>query len=337
LGARVTVALIVQKALSKLYSPQASVDSWERIQQEIASLRSEMDQWAERAMLAGLAPSAPAEEPGPKRKRLILSFQYHSAKLLICRPCLCRIDRRIHNQSEGSANFNQQTAEACIEAAQSLTALFPDRPDLSFIYQQCPWWCIVHNIMQAIAVFLLELSFGAIHMTHNVSEISGSVHKLVRLLLAMSASNPVAERAYKVVVNIIKSGAPRVQVDIADILAEDARLERSHASSNIALRSRPREHSEESYFPERTAKAISLDPIPPTSPSPEPQQRPQQDPNDYQLDEWLTLDADRDTLSLFGNPFSTEFDDKDLLGDDLFSRWVMPSPPGPERRRGVSF
>lgn len=337
LGARVTIALIVQKALSKLYSPRASVESWEHIQQDIGSLTSEIDQWAVQAELAGLAPARSADDLGVERERLLLSFQYHSARLLICRPCLCRIDRRIRNQSEGSINFNQKTAEACIEAAQSLTGLLPDQPDLKYIYQQCPWWCIVHNIMQAVAVFLLELSFRAAHMSHYLPQISDSVRKLVRLLQAMSVSNAVAERAYKVVINIIKSGAPRVQVDISDTLAEDSRRAQSRMSSNTTIPARPkatpppRDDDEESYFPEISAKATSLDTARPTSSGPE---EPEGGVDEFQIEEFIAWDVDQNMPSLFGNPFSTEYDDPDLLGGDDFAAWMMQSSPGPVDSQG---
>lgn len=207
----------MQKALSKLYAPRTYVDSWERIQKEIGALKAELDEWAVAAQLAGLSTANSAQEAGAQRERLLLSFHYHSATLLVCRPCLCRLDRRITGQSDVSANFNQKTAEACVRAAQAITGLLPDQPDLVFIYQQGPWWCIVHNIMQAMAVFLLESFFEG---THN-SEISANIEKLVRWLQAMSGSNAVADRAYRVVIDILKTCAPRVRLNISDILVEE--------------------------------------------------------------------------------------------------------------------
>ncbi len=220
LGACVTIAAIIEKALSKLYSPQTFDDSWKQIQKEIDTLSKELDEWVAAARLAGLEPVNSVKETHVHRERLLLSFQYHSTKLLIYRPCLCRLERRIVGQSDASVDFNQKTAEACVKAAQAVTGLFPDEPDQNFIYQQSPWWCIVHNIMQAIAVFLLELSFGRTHMANPDGTILQSIKKLIRWLEYMSVSNTVARRAHEVVMDIISTGAPQLHIDISEILAQ---------------------------------------------------------------------------------------------------------------------
>ena len=222
LGARVTMDLIMQKALSKLYSPRTTVDSWKQIQKDIGSLSRELDEWMAGALPAELNLTNLAQPSSAPRERLLLSFQYYSAKLLVCRPCLCRLEQQVQDQSDASADFNQKTAEACIQAAQAITMLFPDEPNLTFIYQQSPWWCIVHNIMQAIAVFLLEMSFGEIHMTHPGDGNLESVKKLVRWLRLMSVSNVVAGRAYEVVADIVKTGARRFRADISSILVDQS-------------------------------------------------------------------------------------------------------------------
>jgi hypothetical protein len=211
----------MQKALLKLYSPRASVDSWEQIQKEIVSLSKELDSWVAAALPERLELANSLQESGVQRERLLLSFQYHGAKLLIYRPCLCRLERRIKRQSKASANSDQKMAEACVQAAQSVTRLFPDEPNYAFVYQQSPWWCTVHNIMQAIAVFLLEMSVEDTHMTHPNEILPKSIKKLVRWLRFMSVSNVVARRACEVVIDIVKTGAARLGVDIRDILAEE--------------------------------------------------------------------------------------------------------------------
>jgi len=137
LGAFVTMSIITEKTLSKLYSPQTSVYSWKLIQKKIDALSKELDGWAI-ALPAGLRPAHLPEESSIQRERLLLSFQYHSAKMLIYHPCLCRLEQRITGQSEASVYFNQKTAEACVQAAQAITTLLPNKPDLAFVYEQCP-------------------------------------------------------------------------------------------------------------------------------------------------------------------------------------------------------
>jgi hypothetical protein len=89
-------------------------------------------------------PSTWTQRPDLNRERFLLRIYYWSTKVLITRPCLCRIERRIATESSKSMNFNTDTAETCVEAARQMAMLFPEQPDTGFIYSQGPWWDVVH-------------------------------------------------------------------------------------------------------------------------------------------------------------------------------------------------
>ena len=63
---------------------------------------------------------------------------------MITRPCLCRSERRIKDESDKSAHFNSAMARICVDSARALTALFPDKPVLKFVYEKASWWNVVH-------------------------------------------------------------------------------------------------------------------------------------------------------------------------------------------------
>jgi hypothetical protein len=240
-GARVTMAIIMQKALAKLYAPQLAADAWDRVQSDITALLRETDEWAVSAHLVGLSPANSIEESGLERAKLVLSFHYHSAKLLICRPCLCRIERRNKGQSGASADFYQRTADICVQSAQAISNLLPDQFDPQFVYEQCPWWSIVHHIMQAVAVLLLKMSLGGSHNVHDGEDLSAIVVKLARWLHCMSSSNNVADRACRVVLDIIRASAPRIRIDVSVITSQNndaLRTEAGTASSRPSLATR---------------------------------------------------------------------------------------------------
>jgi hypothetical protein len=144
LNAHIKISLTTRSVLKSLYSAHTANASWEYIQKVITSLMRELDEWATVALPGGSSSSNLDLTPDAQRERLLLEFHYNSTKLLITRPCLCRLDRRIRNQSDSSVNFNQQTAETCVQAAHSLTYLFPDQPNPVYIYQKGPWWSIIH-------------------------------------------------------------------------------------------------------------------------------------------------------------------------------------------------
>lgn len=143
--AYVRLDILMDKILSGLYSAQKSAKSWKAAQKEIASLSDELETWALHSLSRGpAAATAGATGHDLNREQLLLYLYYHSAKICITRPCLCRLDLRIKGQSEESIRFNQKTAEACIGAALDITSTLPDRPNPAWYYENGPWWCAVH-------------------------------------------------------------------------------------------------------------------------------------------------------------------------------------------------
>ncbi|KAH8707634.1 hypothetical protein GQ44DRAFT_731664 [Phaeosphaeriaceae sp. PMI808] len=78
--------------------------------------------------------------------------------------------------------------------------------------------------MQPVAIFLLDMSYSTAHMQKNGNEVTQFVKKLIRWLRAMRESNAMARRAYPMILEILRSVAPRVNADISDLLNEDAQI-----------------------------------------------------------------------------------------------------------------
>lgn len=113
------------------------------IQGRIKDLLHELEHWS-RSYLGGTKFSNDAAFEQAEREHTLLQIHYWSTKILITRPCLCRTERRIKNQSDASANFNSEMARVCVASARALTGLFPDKPDPKFVYMKAPWWSVVH-------------------------------------------------------------------------------------------------------------------------------------------------------------------------------------------------
>ncbi|KAH8714822.1 fungal-specific transcription factor domain-containing protein [Phaeosphaeriaceae sp. PMI808] len=190
-----------------LYTAKIVAESWQDIQQKIVRLTEELELWAmslpERFSFytrRGIA------DQRYERERNTLNILYHTTLILITRPCLCRLDRRIINQTAKSNEFNQKTAFACVESAKSVSRLLPNDPQLhlTILYKIGPWWIMVHTIMQSLMVLLLEISLETLQLPHDREEIVFSLKRLVRWLRAMSTNNRMAERAYSLVMNLLK-------------------------------------------------------------------------------------------------------------------------------------
>ncbi|KAF2703841.1 hypothetical protein K504DRAFT_507750 [Pleomassaria siparia CBS 279.74] len=308
LHAHIEIGLTTRKVLKKLYSARTSMVSWESIQSYIASLRRELDLWATSALSDAAESPHLGIDSHSDREKILLGFHYHSMRILITRPCLCRLERRIHGQSHGSSNFNQRMAEDCVQSAQNLTLLLPDHPDPVYMYQKGPWWCLVHNIMQAMAVFLLEMLYHGTHLnTRDNEDVPKCIKKLLRWLRAMRNNNPVAGRAYKLIVNILKSGETRVQADITDLLAEDeADIDRGHLFQTYPV------------------------PLNPSNPNPTPTggfassaqwQQNYYDPAFVPLPDPYFLMDQFQMPSSYGNPFLTNFDQGNPINLNVDDLW----------------
>jgi hypothetical protein len=114
------------------------------IQGKISEMLTELEDWASTALPEGRRGLGKKDKTKHEREQFLLKIDYWSTKMLITRPCLCRIERRIRNESSTSANFNTTRAEACVEAALEMVKLLPDQPDLDFLYSKGPWWAVVH-------------------------------------------------------------------------------------------------------------------------------------------------------------------------------------------------
>jgi hypothetical protein len=137
--------VIQHKTLTNLYSARDATHSWKRMPQEISSLMKELSEWAEEAMPNGLFGISGTEQPNQQREKSLLYFFHQSIKIYITRPCLCRLDQRIKGQSAESVRFNQDTADACVQAALDLTSWLPDPSNPRWIYESGPWWSSVHT------------------------------------------------------------------------------------------------------------------------------------------------------------------------------------------------
>ncbi|KAF2186020.1 hypothetical protein K469DRAFT_664510 [Zopfia rhizophila CBS 207.26] len=223
LNSRVKIDVIIGKVLARLYMPEVVTISWEKAQVSMTELSAGLEEW-----ICSLPPAFDFRHQSTaaafRRERMSLGLNYLSAKMLITWPCLCKlgpVDRRIKKQTRSSTSFDLEMAEACVEAAKALTSMLPDCPDPIFLYRTGPWWSIVHNFMQALAVLMLEMAYKAIHMMHNGQMIELCVKKLIRWLGAMKERDRIADKAYKMALVILHKVASRVDADISDLFRED--------------------------------------------------------------------------------------------------------------------
>lgn len=221
----VQLTRLTQQILGKLYTPFAAQNSWAHIQATIAQLESDLESWAR-----DLPPVFDFKRRLRDREfediRWNLGFFYYSTQMKINRPCLCRLDRKIPGQSAKSKEFNRDAAQRCVDAAQDMLSLIPDEPNAVGLNRVGPWWNILHYLVQACTVIMLEMSFRATHMPGEAGNLIKSSKKGVRWLHQLSEENVSAKRAWQFCDSMLREAMPKIGGNIDDMPAIPP--ERSH-------------------------------------------------------------------------------------------------------------
>ena len=210
----VRLSLITRKSLS-LYAAGTVNQSWQSVQTTIASLIDELDAWAA-SLPEGLQFLNRTEMYNNRyaREQNSLDILYRSTRILITRPCLCRLDRRIPNQSKSSDDFNGKMARECVNTAKAVADLLPDDPNtqLVMLYRAGPWWKMVHVIMQALLILLLEVTKSPSNFPEDHQDIHPYLMKMIAWLRVMRHNNGMARRAYSIVLGLMKKVASTVNI-----------------------------------------------------------------------------------------------------------------------------
>ncbi|CRG82873.1 Protein FMP42 [Talaromyces islandicus] len=192
----VKITLIMRRAIDLLYSPGFIGKPWLHVKAAIKDLSDEAESWL--SSLPEIFQFTSVQKTRSfERQRWSLAFRFYSTVITITRPSLCRIDRK---GSDSGASEEDQWAPAniCLQSACRMLNLMPDKPDVLWLFRVSPWWCVLHYIMQAVAVLLIEMGFRSKNKPNGISEVSIHLKKAMRWLHSMAAESTAANRAWDV-------------------------------------------------------------------------------------------------------------------------------------------
>lgn len=113
--------------------------------------------------------------------------------MLINRPCLCLMDGRVPNESPESKIFNKRSAANCLSSASAIIHLIVNESNPS----NSPWWCLLHYLMPAKAIIMLELVHQAIHTPEHKAALFADGKMVLGWLKRVSKVN-ISVRRYSV-------------------------------------------------------------------------------------------------------------------------------------------
>ena len=210
------LSILTNEVLNRLYRAGVISESWEGIQSIISILESKLEQW--RSELPSVFDFTKKQRDQQfVRQRMSLGFFYYSTLTIINRPCLCKVDRDIPNESGEAIEFNRSAAVSCVHAAKDMMEMLPKEPNPIGLYKVAPWWCLVHHLMQAATILMLELSFRSEHLPFEAEELLGIANKAIHWLKSMSQENVAAHRAWVLCDDMLRRVAPRIGRTLTDL------------------------------------------------------------------------------------------------------------------------
>ncbi|KAF7628590.1 hypothetical protein AFLA_003944 [Aspergillus flavus NRRL3357] len=183
---------IAKRMTSKLYNPDGVEKAWSSMEFAIRGLMLDLDSWLINLPAAYDFTSTHTSQ-GSATHRMSLALTFYSTKIGITKPCL----RRIESSALGdkSEEFCRKAAAECVESACHMLRLFPEPLEASLLHKLSPWWCILHFLMQATAVLLIELSFHVQHVPEKAAMVSKAAKKSYDWLAVMSETSMASEKA----------------------------------------------------------------------------------------------------------------------------------------------
>ena len=212
----VQLTRVSQRIFQQLYNPAAVIGVWSDIQRMISDLDSSVEAWY-RTLPAVFDFKRNQRDRDFYEARLSLGFVYYGIKITISRPCLCRLDRKMPSQSSKSDAFNRTQANVCIDNAKEMLDLIPDVPNAVGLNSVGPWWSLLHWLVQASSVLMLEMSFRSHHMPEEADNIFEAAKKAVRWMHQLGTESFSARRAWLLCDSMLRESAARIGRQVTDM------------------------------------------------------------------------------------------------------------------------
>lgn len=174
-----------------------------------------------------------------RRGQVSLALTYYSSQIILSRPCLNR-----PGMKEGTnirfprSRFGNDTARTCVQSSLALISVLPDQPSTEWALKMTPWWSILHFIMQALTILLIQLSIGPVpFLTNNGEEVGqggsdaeiaatedrthvtilSASKKALRWLHTLAKEDPSSRRAFQISDGFIRRIGRAKGLDLAGI------------------------------------------------------------------------------------------------------------------------
>ncbi|OAT13143.1 C6 transcription factor [Blastomyces gilchristii SLH14081] len=238
--------LIIAEALEELYSPSTVNRTWAGVQNLVLDLDKKLAQWRDDLPHRILDLSPASKGLPPLDQRMYLNLRFYGACILINRPCFCEAQQlrdAIPSQSATSKRMDEDAAISCLSAARNIIDLLPQDIQPAKLYLATPWWCVLHYIVQAGTVLVMELSMDVSHLPNETENLIKESTCVLRWLQALSVTNEPAHRAHVSLSRLMFLALAKLGKDnhnpARQFMAKDTSVSPSSPTSAISVSPQP--------------------------------------------------------------------------------------------------
>lgn len=116
------------------------------------------------------------------------------------------MDGCIPNESSESREFNKSSAATCVRSARKIIHLVVNEPNPS----NSPWWCLLHYLMPAKGIIMLEMIHQAIHTPEHKAALFADGKMVLNWLKGVAKANTSLQRYIVELEDQLKKVAPRM-------------------------------------------------------------------------------------------------------------------------------
>ncbi|KAI4204167.1 MAG: hypothetical protein LQ350_001358 [Teloschistes chrysophthalmus] len=226
------LSILTDEILRQLYRPAIMSHSWAEVQGIMLNFQKKAEGW--RSGLPVVFDFTKSQRDREFiRQRICLGCSYYSTLIIINRPSLCKLDEKIPKETDRGKAIDRTSATTCVDAARSIVDLLPNEPDPAELYRISPWYCMVHHLMQAVTILMLEISYRATHCPESTDDIFAAAEKAVGWLQSMSTQDMAANRAWRLSSEMLTKVAPKIGRRINERLKWSTQFEEQMTMQDI--------------------------------------------------------------------------------------------------------
>ncbi|KAL9636010.1 MAG: hypothetical protein Q9204_002410 [Flavoplaca sp. TL-2023a] len=239
----VELSSLADLVLAALYSAHVRHRKWSELQATIRELDQKACDWnTSLSRPFGTDPSC--QTPEQDSARVAIGMFFYSVRILVNRPCLCRLDRRIEHQSESSGLINAAAADRCVNSARSILGLLDDNPSPAIIYHGPFWWMGFHHLKRATTVLIQEITLRSENTSAAGADIMTDAIKAINWLHTLGLSSSPAYSAWVTLSRLLLLAAQEFGGDLSGARIADPSLQ---SGNNIAKEESQREIPEPAF------------------------------------------------------------------------------------------